>query len=164
MIDDFGRQRVAPSELLNRWIVPLERRVDYLTLQTGKKIEVPFEQLVVFSTNLNESDLMDEAFLRRMGYRARVEAPTPAAYREIFRRQAQARRINFSDECLEHLLVKYENENRQMKACEPRDLLDRVSDVCRFESRALELTPQLLDVAWRNYFGGSHAYAESQNH
>jgi hypothetical protein len=79
VIDDFGRQRVAPQDLLNRWIVPLERRVDYLALHTGKKIEVPFEQLVVFSTNLEEKDLADQAFLRRMGYRARVEPPTPAA-------------------------------------------------------------------------------------
>ena len=76
VIDDFGRQRVAPQDLLNRWIVPLERRVDYLALHTGKKIEVPFEQLVVFSTNLDENDLADQAFLRRMGYRARVEPPT----------------------------------------------------------------------------------------
>ncbi len=80
VIDDFGRQRVAPQDLLNRWIVPLERRVDYLALHTGKKIEVPFEQLVVFSTNLDEKDLADQAFLRRMGYRARVEPPTAGAY------------------------------------------------------------------------------------
>ena len=85
VIDDFGRQRVAPQDLLNRWIVPLERRVDYLALHTGKKIEVPFEQLVVFSTNLDEKDLADQAFLRRMGYRARVEPPTPGAYTAIFK-------------------------------------------------------------------------------
>src|SRR5919199_3297955 len=91
VVDDFGRQRVEPHDLLNRWIVPLERRVDYLALHTGKKIEVPFEQLVVFSTNLEEKDLADDAFLRRMGYRARVEPPTPVAYMEIFRRTAQAR-------------------------------------------------------------------------
>ncbi|HEX6283701.1 MAG TPA: hypothetical protein VFZ71_02460, partial [Pyrinomonadaceae bacterium] len=89
VIDDFGRQRVAPQDLLNRWIVPLERRVDYLALHTGKKIEVPFEQLVVFSTNLEEKDLADQAFLRRMGYRARVEPPTPEAYSAIFRYQAK---------------------------------------------------------------------------
>ena len=91
VIDDFGRQRVAPQDLLNRWIVPLERRVDYLALHTGKKIEVPFEQLVVFSTNLDEKDLADQAFLRRMGYRARVEPPTADAYSAIFRAQAQRR-------------------------------------------------------------------------
>ncbi len=93
VVDDFGRQRVEPHDLLNRWIVPLEKRVDYLTLHTGKKIEVPFEQLVVFSTNLDEKDLVDEAFLRRMGYRARVEPPTPSAYLEIFKRAAYTRGI-----------------------------------------------------------------------
>src|SRR5918997_4195548 len=104
VIDDFGRQRVAPQDLLNRWILPLERRVDYLTLHSGKKIEVPFEQLVVFSTNLEERDLVDEAFLRRMGYRARVEAPTPSAYVEIFKRAANTRGLRVDQTCLDHLL------------------------------------------------------------
>src|SRR5256714_5062058 len=102
VIDDFGRQRCAPHDLLNRWIVPLERRVDYLTLHTGKKIEVPFEQLVVFSTNLDEKDLVDEAFLRRMGYRARVEPPTPAAYLAIFRYQAGKRGLTCDQSCMDH--------------------------------------------------------------
>src|SRR5258705_5046270 len=93
VIDDFGRQRVAPQDLLNRWILPLERRVDFLTLHNGKKIEIPFEQLVVFSTNLDEKDLVDEAFLRRMGYRARVEPPTRTAYMEIFKRVLADRNI-----------------------------------------------------------------------
>ena len=158
VIDDFGRQRVAPQDLLNRWIVPLERRVDYLALHTGKKIEVPFEQLVVFSTNLDENDLTDQAFLRRMGYRARVEPPTPPAYSEIFKRQAYARGIRFEPSVLDHVLNKYKTERRQMKGCEPRDLLDRATDVCLFEGHALELTAQVLDVAWRNYFGTSHTF------
>src|SRR5882672_2793664 len=123
VIDDFGRQRVAPQDLLNRWIVPLERRVDYLALHTGKKIEVPFEQLVVFSTNLDENDLADQAFLRRMGYRARVEPPTTTAYSEIFQRAAAMREIGCEKEMLDHLLKKYRSERRQMKGCEPRDLL-----------------------------------------
>jgi MoxR-like ATPase len=159
VIDDFGRQRVAPQDLLNRWIVPLERRVDYLALHTGKKIEVPFEQLVVFSTNLDEKDLADQAFLRRMGYRARVEPPTPGAWSEIFRRAAYNRGIKCEQAILDHLLNKYRIERRQMKGCEPRDLLDRVTDICLFEGQALKLTPQVLDVAWRNYFGASHTFA-----
>jgi hypothetical protein len=158
VIDDFGRQRVAPQDLLNRWIVPLERRVDYLALHTGKKIEVPFEQLVVFSTNLEEADLADQAFLRRMGYRARVEPPSPAAYVEIFRRAAYTRGLRCEQVCLDHLLNNYMIEHRQMKACEPRDLLDRVTDICLFERLPLEVTPRLIDLAWRNYFGTSHAY------
>jgi len=159
VIDDFGRQRVAPQDLLNRWIVPLERRVDYLALHTGKKIEVPFEQLVVFSTNLDEKDLADQAFLRRMGYLARVEPPTSAAYSEIFKRQSYARGIACSQPVLDHVLSKYRIERRQMKGCEPRDLLDRATDLCLFEAQQLELTPAVIDVAWRNYFGASHSFA-----
>jgi hypothetical protein len=159
VIDDFGRQRVAPQDLLNRWIVPLERRVDYLALHTGKKIEVPFEQLVVFSTNLDEKDLADQAFLRRMGYRARVEPPTPAAYAEIFKRVAYNRGIQCEQPTLDHVLNKYRIERRQMKGCEPRDLLDRVTDICLFEGESLRLTPDVIDIAWRNYFGTSHSFA-----
>jgi MoxR-like ATPase len=159
VIDDFGRQRVAPQDLLNRWIVPLERRVDYLSLHTGKKIEVPFEQLVVFSTNLDEKDLADQAFLRRMGYRARVEPPTAEAYCEIFKHQAYKRGIRVENPVLEHILTKYRVEHRQMKGCEPRDILDRVTDICLFEGHKLELSNQVVDVAWRNYFGTSHSFA-----
>jgi hypothetical protein len=159
VIDDFGRQRVAPQDLLNRWIVPLERRVDYLALHTGKKIEVPFEQLVVFSTNLDEKDLADQAFLRRMGYRARVEPPTAEAYSEIFRHQANRRGIRVDQPILDHILTKYRVERKQMKGCEPRDILDRATDICLFEGQKLELTPQIVDVAWRNYFGTSHTFA-----
>src|SRR6266852_2292047 len=159
VIDDFGRQRVAPQDLLNRWIVPLERRVDYLALHTGKKIEVPFEQLVVFSTNLDENDLTDQAFLRRMGYRARVEPPTPRAYIEIFNRQAYNRGIQCDDVALDHVLNKYRIEHRQMKGCEPRDLLDRITDICLFDGHSLALSPEVIDVAWRNYFGASHSFA-----
>lgn len=162
VIDDFGRQRVAPQDLLNRWIVPLERRVDYLALHTGKKIEVPFEQLVVFSTNLDEKDLADQAFLRRMGYRARVEPPTPGAYSEIFKHQAKKRGITCDPAVLDHILSKYRIERRQMKGCEPRDLLDRATDICLFEGNRINLTPQVIDVAWRNYFGTSHTFAPVQ--
>jgi hypothetical protein len=162
VIDDFGRQRCAPHDLLNRWIVPLERRVDYLTLHTGKKIEVPFEQLVVFSTNLDEKDLVDEAFLRRMGYRARVEAPTPAAYCEIFRRAAFTRGMRVEQTLLDHVLNNYMIEQRQMKACEPRDLLERATDICLFEGLPIELTPKVLDGAWRNYFGTSHGFNKQE--
>ena len=162
VIDDFGRQRVAPQDLLNRWIVPLERRVDYLALHTGKKIEVPFEQLVVFSTNLEEKDLADQAFLRRMGYRARVEPPTGEAYCEIFKQQAYKRGIRVEKPILDHILTKYRVEHRQMKGCEPRDILDRVTDICLFEGQKLELSNQVVDVAWRNYFGTSHTFAPVQ--
>jgi hypothetical protein len=162
VIDDFGRQRVAPQDLLNRWILPLERRVDFLTLHSGKKIEVPFEQLVVFSTNLDERDLVDEAFLRRMGYRARVEPPTPSAFMEIFKRTASIRGVATDQQSLNHILGKYVAENRIMKGCEPRDLLNKVNDICLFEGRALQLTTELIDLAWGNYFGTAHRFSEQE--
>jgi hypothetical protein len=162
VIDDFGRQRVAPQDLLNRWILPLERRVDFLTLHSGKKIEVPFEQLVVFSTNLDERDLVDEAFLRRMGYRARVEPPTPGAFVEIFKRTATSRGLVVNQDCLDHILRKYMVENRIMKGCEPRDLLNKVRDICLFEGRPSELTVELVDLAWGNYFGTAHRFASDK--
>jgi MoxR-like ATPase len=158
VIDDFGRQRVAPQDLLNRWILPLERRVDFLTLHSVKKIEVPFEQLVVFSTNLDEKDLVDEAFLRRMGYRARVEPPTAAAFTEIFKRTARTRGVTIDEECLRHIISRYGNESRVMKGCEPRDLLNKVNDICLFEGREMKLTIELVDLAWGNYFGTSHGF------
>jgi hypothetical protein len=158
IIDDFGRQSVPTHSLLNRWIQPLERRVDFLTLNNGNKIEVPFEQLVVFSTNFDEKEIIDEAFLRRLSYRARIEMPTPSAYLEIFKRAARAMEITLDDVSLNHLMDKYAIENRPMKPCEPRDLLNRVNDLCRFEGRPFRLTPELIDIAWRNYFGTAHHF------
>jgi hypothetical protein len=158
IIDDFGRQSVPPHSLLNRWIQPLERRVDFLTLNNGHKIEVPFEQLVIFSTSFDEDEIVDEAFLRRLGYRARIEMPTQTAYLEIFKRAASATRIELDPVSLNYVLDKYVIEKRPMKPCEPRDLLSRVNDVCRFEGRPFRLTPELVDIAWRNYFGATHHF------
>jgi hypothetical protein len=161
VIDDFGRQRVAPQDLLNRWIMPLERRVDFLTLHNGKKIEIPFEQLVIFSTNVEEKELVDEAFLRRMGYRARMELPNHEAYSEIFRRAARERGIIIDQASLDYVLRRYSSEGRQMKSCEPRDLLNRITDICVFEGRAPRLNRELIDRAWGNYFGAAHVFEES---
>lgn len=153
LIDDFGRQRVDPHDLLNRWIIPLEGHVDYLTLHTGKKIQVPFEQLLIFATNLNPTELVDEAFLRRMGYRLRVDAPTTETYAMIFRRYVEGKGLNYDSRLLDVLLMRYEREGRPMKCCEPRDLVERCLDICRYENRPLVLTPGLLELAWTNYFG-----------
>jgi hypothetical protein len=158
VVDELGRQRVSSRDLLNRWIMPLERRVDFLTLHNGKKFEVPFEQLVVFSTNLDETEIVDDAFLRRMGYRARLELPTPAAYGEIFRRAALAKGFTIKESSIHYLLRKYSTEQRPMKSCEPRDLLNRISDICVYEGRGLELSDELIDVAWQNYFGTAHRF------
>lgn len=158
VVDELGRQRVSCRDLLNRWILPLERRIDFLTLHNGKKISVPFEQLVVFSTNLDENEFVDQAFLRRMGYRAKLELPTPAAYSEIFRRAALANGFAVQESNINYLLSKYSAEQRPMKSCEPRDLLNRISDACLFEGRPLELNSELIDLAWANYFGTAHSF------
>ena len=161
VIDDFGSQMVEPQVLVNRWLSPLERRVDCLTLRNGKTFEVPFEMLVVFSTGLEEKDFGDEAFLRRIGYRANIEPPTAAAYVEIFKRVAARKKVRMDEESLSYILERYAADQRPMKACEPGDLLNRVSDICRLKERSLELTPDLLEQAWNNYFGITHSYEGS---
>jgi hypothetical protein len=152
VIDDFGRQRVDPRDLLNRWIIPLEGRVDYLTLHTGKKIQVPFEQLLIFATNLDVADLVDDAFMRRMGYRLRTESPSPETYELIFRAYADRWGVPHDRELVKLVLGWYAREQRRMSSCEPRDLIERCLDICRYENRPPTLTAELLEVAWLNYF------------
>jgi len=156
VIDDFGRQRVDPHELLNRWIIPLEGHVDYLTFHTGKKIQVPFEQTLVIATNLEPKDLADPAFLRRMGYRLRVDLPTRSAYAEIFRSYIERKRLVYHPEVVDLLLDLYDRNHMPLRSCEPRDLVERCLDICRYEDRLLDVTPELMRIAWNNYFGSSH--------
>jgi predicted ATPase with chaperone activity len=153
IIDDFGRQRMEPQDLLNRWIIPLENHVDYLTLHTGKKLEVPFEQLLVFATNLNPSDIVDEAFLRRMGYRLAFTTPSAETYSLILQRYIASRGLNYEPQLLFYLLSRYDREKREMKACEPRDLVERSLDICRYENLPRRLTIDIMQRAWNNYFG-----------
>jgi MoxR-like ATPase len=153
VVDDLGRQRCSATELLNRWIVPLEYRIDYLTLSTGKKIQMPFEQIVVFATNLTEADLEDEAFMRRMGYRLHADAPSPETYAEIFLRYARSRGIYADEALVVQLLRKYQTEGRIPKSCDPRDLIDRAIDRCRLLRQPVKLTEQGLDIVWKGYFG-----------
>lgn len=155
VVDDLGRQRCSATDLLNRWIVPLENRIDYLTLSTGKKIQVPFEQVVVFATNLTVSDLADDAFLRRMGYRLCVMAPGPDTYAEIFIRYARARGLAIDRSIFPHLERRYGVERRTPKACDPRDLVDRAIEVCKFKREPVRLTKEVLDMAWDTYFGAT---------
>ena len=136
LIDDFGRQLVRPRDLLNRWVVPLEKRYDYLTLHTGQKIEVPFELLIVFSTNLEPSDLVDEAFLRRIRHKIYVGDPSFDNFREIFRRESARCGIPFDDEGLAYLLREYYlKPNLPLRACHPRDLVDEILDIARYLNR-----------------------------
>ena len=153
VIDDFGRQRVDPRDLLNRWIIPLERSMDYLTLHTGKKIEIPFEPLLIFATNLDPQGLVDEAFLRRMGYRLYVAPPGREQYSAIFQRVVRDNGLPYNPELLEFLLRRYEEKKRPLNCCEPRDLIYRVLDICRYAGRPPELSRELLELAWVNYFG-----------
>jgi predicted ATPase with chaperone activity len=153
LVDDFGRQRCSARQLLNRWIIPLENRIDCLTLGTGKKIDIPFEQIIVFATNLTDADLVDEAFMRRMGYRMTVTRPTWQTYAEIFHRAAAEFGLTVDDSSIEKLVQRYKAEGRVPNACEPRDLILRVVDLCRFEQQELALTDQTLALAWEGYFG-----------
>jgi hypothetical protein len=153
VIDDFGRQRVDPHDLLNRWIIPIEGHIDYLTLHTGKKIAVPFESLLIFATNLAPEQIVDDAFLRRMGYRLTVEPPDRATYGKIFQSTLEARGLRPDPGLLNTVLGLYDRDQRPMAACEPRDLVDRCADLCRLEQRPLTVTPELLEIAWAKYFG-----------
>ncbi|QGJ71492.1 putative ATPase [Planctomycetales bacterium 10988] len=154
VIDDFGRQRVAPSDLLNRWIIPLEHRIDYMTLHTGLKVQVPFRQLLIVATNLDPNRVMDPAFLRRMGYRIEIQTPTIERYREIFIRYAKENYdLTPPQPLLERLLDRYKRESRELRACEPRDLIERVHDICLLRREAMDLNDEYLDLAWCGYFG-----------
>jgi hypothetical protein len=144
---------VQPRDLFNRWIIPLENRVDYLTLHTGKKIQVPFEQLLIFASNLASVDLAEEAFLRRLGYRLTVEPPRAETYAHIFRQYVEACGLRDDHRLLDRLLERYRDEGRDMRSCHPRDLIERCRDICRFEGRSFALTPDLLGRAWLYYFG-----------
>lgn len=153
LIDDFGRQQVRPRDLLNRWIVPLENRMDYLRLHTGRKVEVPFDVLIVFSTNLPPKDLVDEAFLRRLRHKIEIGDPTFEEYREIFRRVAADKRVEYTDQGLAYLLQEwYIKRNRKMRASHPRDLCDQILDIASYLAVAPTMSREMIDHAARAYF------------
>jgi hypothetical protein len=153
VVDDFGRQRIPPRDLLNRWIVPLESRVDFLTLHTGRKFEVPFNVFIIFATNLKPESLADEAFLRRIPYKIRAKNPTPEEYSQIFAMNCRRRGLAFDDVMVEYLMRKYYTARKlQMRACHPRDLIEQVVDMCRYQKREPAITRDLLDVACSSYF------------
>jgi hypothetical protein len=153
LIDDFGRQRMNPQDLLNRWIVPLETRIDFLTLHTGKKIEIPFEQLVVFSTNLNPANLVDDAFLRRIRHKVRVGDPTLEEFRQVFQIVANARGVLWKEDGFNYLISQhYTRVNRALKNSHPRDLLDQIIDLAKYKGITPAMIPELLDQAAGAYF------------
>lgn len=153
LIDDFGRQQVRPRDLLNRWIVPLENRVDFLTLHTGLKIEVPFDVLIVFSTNLPPKDLVDEAFLRRLRHKIEIGDPSYEEYREIFKRVAADKKVEYSDQGLAYLLQDwYIKRNRKLRASHPRDLCDQIIDISSYLGAPPVMSRDMLDRAASAYF------------
>jgi hypothetical protein len=153
LVDDFGRQRIRPQELLNRWIVPLESRVDYLTLHTGKKFQVPFDVLIVFATNLDPASLADEAFLRRIPYKIPITDPTTDEFTRIFDLNCRRRNLRFHQVMVAYLQRRhYAPAGRPLRACQPRDLLDQITALCRYRGIEPAITRELLDAACASYF------------
>ncbi len=166
VLDDLGRQRVPPVDLFNRWIVPLEQREDYLSLATGKRFPVPFDVVLVFSTNLNPRDLADEAFLRRLGHKIHFGYLAPEEYGAIWQQFCCDHGIRFDPAVLAHTVEKLHlRENRPMLACHPRDLLGMALDQARYLGQGDALTVEMIESAWRSYFvqpgfdAGKHEYA-----
>ena len=153
VIDDFGRQRMEPVELLNRWIVPLEKRHDYLSLSTGTKIEVPFDQLIIFSTNLEPRELVDEAFLRRIPYKINVGNPSEGEFRELMRMMAAEYAVDYRDDEVSAMIEKhYTGANRNFRCCHPRDLILQIVNYAAYNSKPVEMSAETFDVAVDNYF------------
>ncbi len=153
LIDDFGRQRIEPTELLNRWIVPLENRYDFLTISTGKKIQVPFEQLIIFSTNLDPTDLTDEAFLRRIPYKIEVQDPTLEEFHRLFEVLAPKFGCDYRKEVVDYLVRShYHPSNRPLRRCHPRDLLSQIRNYCVYNDLPMEMEQEHFDRVVCSYF------------
>lgn len=157
LIDDFGRQQVSPAELLNRWIVPLETRVDFLRLQSGQTFEFPFKQLIVFSTNLDPSELVDDAFLRRIQIKVEVGPPDEKMFYELFRIMCGSLRVPFDKDGFVHLLkTHYRGTNRMMQGAHPRDLLKTILAICEYSGEEASMKPAMIDEACASYFVDMH--------
>jgi predicted ATPase with chaperone activity len=153
LIDDFGRQRMTPQELLNRWIVPLESSFDFLRMQTGQTIEIPFRQLIIFATNLDPKDLVDAAFMRRIQMKVEVGAPDEKLFYQIFTSMCKVNNVPFDKDGFMHLIAKwYRNGSQVMQAVHPRDILNTLVAICEYERIPVRLTPDLIDEACASYF------------
>jgi predicted ATPase with chaperone activity len=156
IIDDLGRQRCSPVELMNRWIVPMDRHIDYLALHTGYKFLVPFDVIVVFSSNFPPEELADGAFLRRIGYKIHVGALTEAQYAQIFKDMCKQYGIPYNHDAFQYLLREHHyKESRPLLACYPRDILVQLRDLALYENCAPVMDEKVLDWAWNNYFVGA---------
>ncbi len=157
LIDDFGRQRIDPVELLNRWIVPLENQVDYLTLANGKKVEVPFEELIIFSTNLEPTKLADDAFLRRIPFKIEIGDPTNEEFHMLWQLVANKQHVKCPPEMVDYLVRKhYVACSRPLRRCHARDLLEQIQHYCEYNELEVVVNEQHLDHAVRNYFTALH--------
>ncbi|MEM9186189.1 MAG: AAA family ATPase [Planctomycetota bacterium] len=153
LIDDFGRQRIDPTDLLNRWIIPLENRHDFQVLASGKKVQVPFDQLIIFSTNLEPNDLADEAFLRRIPYKVEVADPTVDEFRKLFKYACDSVGCAFRPEAVDYLVHKhYRPVGRPLRRCQARDLIQQIANYCVYQGVTVELRPDYLDRAVAGYF------------
>lgn len=153
IVDDFGRQQIDPQHLLNRWIVPLDRRIDYMTLHTGMKFEIPFDMLVIFSTNLEPRHLVDEAFLRRIQYKIKIDHPSLDEFREIFRKVCQSNGVEFVAEVFAYLISHYYRRLAiNFNACHPRDLVEHLLVNAHYYRQAPAMTKESIDEAWQIYF------------
>jgi predicted ATPase with chaperone activity len=158
IIDDFGRQRVQPADLLNRWIVPLDRKIDFITLVGGKKFEVPFDLFVVFSTNLDPASLADDAFMRRIHNKIKVENVTREQFQEIFARVCRAEEVNYDPPVVEHLMdVITQDLKEPLRPCYPRDIVLQICWGARYEGKRPELNEGTIEAACRNYFLSTEA-------
>lgn len=152
LIDDFGRQQISPRDLLNRWIVPLEKKEDFLNLRTGQELTIPFDQLIVFSTNLEPRNLVDEAFLRRIRYKIEVPNPSIEEYEEIFRRVCESRAIPYDFAGVQQVLDYYDRHGIEPRCCHPRDIIDQMLDIAEYLQVPAMLSSGLLESACESYF------------
>ncbi|NMG28604.1 ATP-binding protein [Aromatoleum evansii] len=153
VVDDLGRQLVKPEQLMNRWIVPMDRHHDYLALHSGTKFTLPFDVVLVFSTNLMPSEVADPAFLRRLGYKIHIGPMSEDEYRNIFTRVCEERGVPFNETAFQTLLSEYHKVHEQpLLACYPRDIINQIADLARYRGEAPRLTPDVLHWAWHNYF------------
>lgn len=152
LIDDLGRQRVTPTSLLNRWIVPLENGFDFLSLITGRKIKFPFDVFVVFATNINPQNLLDDAFLRRIRYKLEIKRPTEKQFREILNLVCKNNKIEYNEEGVNYIIELYKRDNRVFNACEPLNLIEGIIDIAYYLGIEPSLTPPLIDRSYKNYF------------
>jgi Mg-chelatase subunit ChlI len=152
VVDDLGRQRVSPQDLLNRWILPLEKRIDFLTLPNGIKFQVPFDVLLIFCTNIEPKELLDEAFLRRIPYKVKIEDPSEEKFRHIMEFMAPQYSIEYDEAMVGHLINHFFRGKRPFRSCHPRDILEQIVNVSAYLRKRPKLTKGLINIAAINYF------------